>query len=65
MSRTTHHRNQKWSWSTPSWWTKMHMIKPQRAKIRTWKKEVEKTPLEDIEDHKGCPHGNKPHVYYW
>ena len=65
MSRTRHHRHQNWSWSTPSWWTKMKMTVPLRAKVKNWKKDVEKSSLGDIEDHKDCPHGNKPHVYYW
>ena len=65
MSRTTHHREQKKNWSTPSWWIREFMTVPQRAKVRTWKKKVEKTPIDELDLHEDCPHGRKPHVYYW
>lgn len=65
MSRTTHHREQKSSWSTPAWWTRMYMTRPQRAKVRTWKIKAKQTSLEELDGLDLPAHGKKPHVYFW
>ena len=53
-----------WFKSTSSWWTKVFMTKPKRAKCKSWEKQTLK--LQNIEDFTICPDfGNKPHVYYW
>lgn len=65
MSRTTHHRNQRYSDSTPSKHTHMYMTVPQRAAVRNWESETKKTSLEDLDRLENPPHGRKPHVYYW
>lgn len=65
MSRTRHHRNQNWSWSTPSQWVNMMMTRPQRAKVRKWKVEAKQTKVEELDGLDLPAHGKKPHVYYW
>jgi hypothetical protein len=53
-----------WFKATPSWWTKVFMTKPKRAKCRNWEKQTLR--LQNIEDFTICPDfGNKPHLYYW
>lgn len=65
MSRTHHHRNQKWSWSTPSEWVNQMMTRPQRAKVRKWEVEAKQTKVEELDGLDLPAHGKKPHVYYW
>lgn len=49
--------------STPSWWTKMTMIRPERRAAHL----LEKKSLRvvDIEDMDFPDLGKKPHCYYW
>lgn len=74
MSRTNHHGDKKkamlfrpWLWfqSTPGWWTRMMMTRPQRRKAHEWERmaaAIEPDLLECVD----CPpHGKKPHEYYW
>lgn len=65
MSRTTHHRNQRYSQSVPSKHIHMYMTVPQRAQVRNWEHEAKKTNLEDIEGIDLPAHGKKPYEYYW
>ena len=73
MSRTKHHGdkakqkafgdNWKWLQSTPAWWTRLMMTKPQRRLASMWQRKVEtSTNLEEVDK---PPHGNKPHQYFW
>jgi len=53
--------------STPSWWTHLFMIKPQRRAGRLWESEfinsdISMWSLEEA-DAPGVSH--KPHSYYW
>lgn len=48
--------------STPSWWTKMTMIKPERRAARLLER---KALISDIEDFEIPNTGRKPHIYYW
>lgn len=57
--------NTEWEWlkSTPSWWTRLTMNKPQRRKCRLWEAKVKY--MVDLEE-TDCPFfKNKPHNYYW
>ena len=49
--------------STPSWWTKLCMIKPERRNAHLIEKAALKTA--DIEDVDFPDLGRKPHIYYW
>ena len=51
--------------STPSWWTKMTMIKPQRRECTLWEREVVKTQVTDLEEVDKPNVSRKPHIYYW
>ena len=54
-----------WGWikSTPSWWTRLTMNKPQRRNCRLWENKVKY--MVDFEE-ADCPFfKNKPHNYYW
>ena len=48
--------------STPSWWTKMTMIKPER---KATKRLLHKAILQDIEEVDIPDTGRKPHIYFW
>lgn len=51
-----------WYSATPSWWTRLHMNRPQRRKGHLWER---KALFEDIEDSDPPGVGRKPHKYYW
>lgn len=48
--------------STPSWWTHMTMIKPERRAARLLER---KALISDLEDFDIPDTGRKPHIYYW
>ena len=50
--------------STPSWWTKMCMLKPQRRKGRLWEVEVVKLQIDALEEADAPGVSRKPHIYY-
>lgn len=49
--------------STPSWWTKMTMIRPERRAAHLLEKKALR--VLDIEDMDFPDLGKKPHCYYW
>ncbi len=49
--------------STPGWWVKMMMTKPERRNAHLLEKKVLRT--EDIDDVDFPDLGRKPHVYFW
>lgn len=52
--------------STPMWWIRVHMNRPQRRASRVWEAEVVKiSNLEEVDmlDNPGV--SRKPHIYYW
>ena len=49
--------------STPGWWVKMTMTKPQRRSQHLLEKQALKAV--DIEDVDFPELGRKPHIYYW
>lgn len=71
MSRTRHHNKRIWVkktpywkwWSSPGWWVREMMTRPQRAKTRELINEVKK--LDDLENAPEFPLARKPHIYYW
>lgn len=74
MSRTNHHGDKKkaklfnpWRWlqSTPGWWIRMMMTRPQRRKAHEWEHKAAATDPDLLDGVDGPPHGNKPHQYYW
>jgi hypothetical protein len=53
----------EWHWmSTPSWWTRLTMNRPQRRQGKLWERAV---LFEDIEEADPPGVGHKPHNYYW
>lgn len=74
MSRTNHHGDKKkaklfnpWHWlrSTPSWWTRLTMNRPQRRAAHNWERKASTTDIEKLEDVDTPSHGKKPHQYFW
>lgn len=71
MSRTHHHLRKRqpphprfWM-STPGWWIRMWMNKPQRRLGALWQRETERTPVSDL-DLQDTPNvTRKPHKYFW
>lgn len=53
-----------WYRSTPSWWTHLFMLKPQRRKGRMWENEAVKCGIEALEESDPPSVGKKPHIYY-
>lgn len=51
--------------STPSWWTRLCMIKPQRREGSLWEREVVKISPTDLEEVDKPSVSRKPHIYYW
>lgn len=51
--------------STPGWWIRVRMDRPQRRKSHLWEKQVVQAKVEDLEDEDPPIIGRKPHVYYW
>jgi hypothetical protein len=52
--------------STPSWWTRLMMTRPERRSNRLLEVAVVKSiDIEDLEDFDFPDLGHKPHVYYW
>ena len=57
-------KNTEWNWlgSTPSWWTRLMMNRPMRARGRAWEHQVLRHVDVELEP-PGVSH--KPHRYYW
>lgn len=57
----------EWHWmgSTPSWWTRMTMNRPQRREAHLWEHDVARTPLEELEEVDKPNASHKPHIYYY
>jgi len=56
----------EWHWmTTPGWFIKEFMNRPQRARGRAWEKKATKSALEDLDLLDTPSVGRKPHVYYW
>ena len=60
------HVNTEWHWmTTPMWWIREMMNRPQRARGKAWEKKVAKTEIEYLDDLNIPDVGRKPHIYYW
>ena len=55
---------QHWQ-STPSWWTRMYMRRPQRVKLNRLTRRAIGISLEALEAFDVPNLKRKPHVYYW
>lgn len=51
--------------STPSWWTKISMIRPQRREGSLWERDTVKTSLSELEEVDKPSVSRKPHKYFW
>jgi len=53
----------EWHWmTTPGWWVKMTMNKPERRAAHLLER---KALTSDIEDFEIPDFGRKPHIYFW
>lgn len=56
--------NNEWQWmSTPGWWIRCQMTRPQRRNSRVWERKV--LTQVDLEEADPPLLGRKPHIYYW
>lgn len=53
------------SMTTPGWFIKEFMNRPQRASGRAWEKKAAESAPEDLDLLDTPSVGRKPHVYYW
>ena len=53
----------RWYSTTPSWWTRITMTRPQRRRGRVWEHTVLKA--QDLELVDPPTVGRKPHIYYY
>ena len=52
----------EWHWmTTPSWWTRLMMNKPQRREVKLWERKALISDLEDLIE----PGKKYKHVYFW
>lgn len=57
--------SQYWYRMTPSWWTKMFMLRPARRRANNIVNQLHKFQVEDLEDVDVPDLRKKPHIYYW
>ena len=52
----------EWHWiSTPSWWTRLLMNRPQRRAVHLWERKALFSDLEELVQ----PSKKVAHIYYW
>jgi hypothetical protein len=51
--------------TTPSWWTRLTMNRPQRLEGHLWERDVVKKDLDSLEEEDPPGVSHKPHIYYW
>lgn len=57
-------KDTEWHWqSTPSWWTRLYMNRPQRVTSNQYMRQL--SLQIDLELVDPPPIGKKPHIYYW
>ena len=60
------HVDTEYHWmSTPSWWTRLVMNRPQRRAGRIWERNAAHTVKEELDVLDTPSVGHKPHQYYW
>lgn len=58
--------HEDWNWmTTPMWWIREMMNRPQRVRGHQWERKVLNTPLAELEDEDPPSVSRKPHWYYW
>ena len=56
----------EWHWmSTPGWWTRLMMNRPQRAAGHAWEHDIVKWNIDDLDLSDYPCVSRKPHIYYW
>lgn len=59
-------RDTEWHWqSTPSWWTNMFMIRPERTRANRETSKIKCIPLDKLDLVDIVNFKKKPHVYCW
>jgi hypothetical protein len=51
--------------STPAWWTRLTMNRPQRRRCKLWERDALKSTLDSLDDLDKPIISRKPHIYYW
>ena len=51
--------------TTPSWWTRLIMNRPQRRASKMWEDTVVGKNIDELEVEDPPVIGKKPHIYYW
>jgi len=69
-SRNTRYIRRNWSFwqwlqTTPGWWVRLTMTRPQRRQAAVWQRNAEKTPPNNLDQVNKPPQGRKPHHYFW
>jgi hypothetical protein len=60
------HKDTEWHWqSTPSWWTRMYMLRPERTRANRETAKIKRMPLDQLEEVDVVDLKKKPHIYYW
>ena len=60
------HVDTEYHWmSTPSWWTRLVMNRPQRRAGRIWERNAAHTVKEELDVLDTPSVSHKPHQYYW
>jgi hypothetical protein len=61
LTKKKKHQDIEHHWmTTPSWWTRLYMLRPQRARENQQLRNIQV-----LEDFDFVDTGRKPHVYYW
>jgi len=56
----------KWHWmTTPGWFIKEFMTKPQRAACKQWERKLVQMSYDELHEVMVPFIGYKPHIYYW
>jgi hypothetical protein len=51
--------------STPAWWTRLMMNRPQRRECKLWERDALKSSPDSLDDLDKPSISRKPHIYYW
>jgi hypothetical protein len=61
LTKKKKHKDTEHHWmTTPSWWTRMYMRRPQRVRENQQLRNIR-----DIDEFDFVDTGRKPHIYYW
>jgi hypothetical protein len=66
LTKKPRRKDTEWHWqSTPSWWTRMYMLRPERTRGNRETAKIKRIPLDEIDLVDVADLKKKPHVYYW